>query len=161
MKKSPVSKKNPNTAKMPSWTENMTNSAHVWSKQKNSKKNDQALKCSDFPEENGQGDSQSPQTLSAKSQERALAYCIWKSLTASHGDGKDSSNAGWNLNKRSSQKMMAPDIINPWENPGGWKAITKKRYLNLEVTKFCQDHLSTQEKWAMTCPIPSLQTWTG
>lgn len=87
--------------------------------QKNSKKNDQGLKCSGFPEENGQGGSQSPQTLSAKSQERALAYYIWKSLIASHGDGKDSSNAAWNLNKRSSQEMMAPDIINPSESPGG------------------------------------------
>lgn len=82
----------------------------------------------------------------AKSLESVLAYCIWKSLIASHGDGKDSSNAAWNLNKRGSQKTMAPDTINPCESPGGWKAIIREKYLNSEVTKFCQDHLSTQER---------------
>jgi len=68
----------------------------------------------------------SAQTLLPNHQ-RALAYYIWKSLTASHGDGKDSSNAAWNSNKGGYQKMMAPDIINPRESPAGWKAIIKRK----------------------------------
>lgn len=112
------------------------------SEQKYSIKNDQALKCSSFLEENGQRCSSiHTDALPAKSLERAVPYYIWKCLIASRGDGKDLSNAAWNLNKRGSQKTMAPDNINPCKSPAGYKAIIKNGTTAQRLLNFVR-HLS-------------------